>query len=300
MRLKKNILITGASGMLGSTLVGNLIDKYNIFATGREDFKNNPALNFKSFDLRSTSFEPLFEWSTPDVIIHCGALTNGNYCNKNPKEAFEVNGFALKKLISECRNSKIIYISTDAVFSSSLHKAKESDPVCPESIYGKSKELGEFFLLNSGKNFNIIRTTIVGLNNNKKKSSFAEWIIRSSLHDKTIGLFEDVLFNPISIWDLILEIENIIEKDNFPPVLNISGSEICSKYQFGIKLLQVLGLQSISLTKESITNFKERAQRANDQTLDVSLYEKLANKKLATIEETCKSFKTHFKKIDYE
>lgn len=300
MKSKKNILVTGASGMLGSTLVNNFNNKYNVFATGRENFKNNPALNFKSFDLESTSFEPLLEWSNPDIIIHCGAITNGNYCQNNPKEAFEVNGFSLQKLIADCGNSKIIYISTDAVYPSSLHKARESDLVYPESIYGKSKELGEFFLLNSGSNFNIIRTTIVGLNINEKKSSFAEWIIRSSLQNKTIGLFEDVLFNPISIWDLTVEIENIIEKNGFPPVLNISGSEIYSKYQFGIKLLHELGLSSVNIHKESITNFKERARRANDQTLDVSLYQEITKKKLKTLEETCKSFTYYFKKIGYE
>ena len=64
----------------------------------------------------------------------------------------------------------IIYISTDAVFPSSLHMAKHTDCTQPESVYGKSKELAEFFLLNSDRKYTIIRTTIVGLNENKSKS----------------------------------------------------------------------------------------------------------------------------------
>ena len=41
----------------------------------------------------------------------------------------------------------------------------EYDSVNPKNIYAKSKELSEFFLLNSKRNFLIIRTTIVGLSN---------------------------------------------------------------------------------------------------------------------------------------
>ena len=47
----KKVLITGASGMLGATLVSLWQDKYTVFATGGSDFPANPARNYKVFDL---------------------------------------------------------------------------------------------------------------------------------------------------------------------------------------------------------------------------------------------------------
>ena len=76
--------------------------------------------------------------------------------------------------------------------------SKRNDCVSPENIYGKSKELGEFFTFFSQRQFCVIRTTIIGLNINSKKIGFVEWIINSSKVSETISLFDDVVFNPIS------------------------------------------------------------------------------------------------------
>ena len=144
------MLITGASGMLGATLVNFFLKDYNVFGTGATDFENTD-FNYMKFDLASDSYEDLITWSKPNIIIHCGALTNGNYCEENPTKAFNVNGVSVQKFLkATISNVKIIYISTDAVFPSKLNLAKESDCVYPENVYGKSKELGEFFLKTFG------------------------------------------------------------------------------------------------------------------------------------------------------
>ena len=201
------ILITGASGMLGATIVKMMSKKFTVFGTGNSEYESIDC-EYLIFDLLNDNYDELISWSNPDLIIHSGALTNSNYCNENPLEAFNINGLSVKKLIDATNDSvKIIYISTDdAVFPSERHMAKEVNPVFPENIYGKSKELGEFFLTTSNRVYTIIRTTIVGLNENNKKSGFLEWIINSSINSVYIDLFGDVIFNPISIWDLTNEI----------------------------------------------------------------------------------------------
>ena len=165
-----NILITGGSGMLGATLVNEYKNNFNVFATGNSNFTEQ-YINYKKFDLKSESYKELIEWSDPDIIIHGGALTNGNYCEEYPNHAFNINGISVQKFLKATNNDvKIIYISTDAVFPSSIHMANEEHCVSPENVYGKSKELGEFFLDTSvNRNYTIIRTTIVGLNINKER-----------------------------------------------------------------------------------------------------------------------------------
>ena len=191
--------------------------------------------------------------------------------------------------------TKIIYISTDAVFPSSIHLAKELNCVSPENVYGKSKELGEFFLKTSiGRSYTIIRTTIVGLNINIKKKGFTEWIINTVNENKELGLFTDVLFNPISIWDLVSEIEFFIDTDNInSEILHIAG-ELCTKYKFGSDLLNNLGFSTNKLYKNSITTYGDRAKRSNDQSLDSDFYQKKYNRNSITLEQTILKIKEHY------
>ena len=69
------ILITGASGMLGATLVKNWQDKFAVFATDKENFNNSSVKNFMAFDLLSESYDALMNWAKFDAIIH---NTNAN------------------------------------------------------------------------------------------------------------------------------------------------------------------------------------------------------------------------------
>ena len=289
------VLITGATGMLGSALVPLLSDKHEVFGTGTSKLKNG-IKNYMSFDLLNDDYSELIAWSDPNVIIHGAAITDGGYCAKNPEEAFKVNGFSVKKLVeASSEDVQLIYISTDAVFANDSHMSKEQDCVAPESVYGKSKELGEFFLLNSERDFTIIRTTIVGLNMFEKKMSFVEWIINSAQKGIEINLFDDVLFNPISIWELSSEIDKLLLKKRVSSkILHISGKEPCSKFSFGMSLLQGLNLPTHNVNKSSIQQFKGRLNRSSDQTLDCSFYEKNNEISLPQIKETIVSIKSRY------
>jgi len=290
-----NVLITGASGMLGATLVNELKTNFNIFATGNSTYKEQHT-QYMKFDLKYDSYEELINWSNPDIIVHSGALTDGNFCEENPNLAFDINGISLHKFLNATSNDvKIIYISTDAVFPSSLHLAKESDSVLPENVYGKSKELGEFFLNTSvNRNYTIVRTTIVGLNINQNKSGFVEWIINSVKENKEFGLFTDVLFTPISIWNLAEEIKFLIETDNINKETLHIGGELCTKYQFGMKLIESLNLSSKKVFKTLISSMGDRAGRSNDQSLNSCYYQKHYHRKLLNLDQTILNIKKHY------
>jgi dTDP-4-dehydrorhamnose reductase len=289
------VLVTGGSGMLGATLVKELTKDYEVFSTGSSEFDQSPKY-YKTFNLNTENVDDLIQWSNPDVIILCGAITNGNYCDQNPNEAFQVNGISVRNFInSTLEKVKFIYISSDAVFPSKLKLAKETDVPYPDNVYGKSKEFGEFFLLNSNREFTIIRTTIVGLNINSNKSGFVEWIINSSVNKESISLFDDVVFNPITIWDLSKEISFLIKQPKLTDrILHISSREVVTKYKFGKELLKRINLSFDNVNRGRITEFVNRAKRCNDQSLDCNFYQEKYNRSLPNLEETVKSIKAHY------
>lgn len=283
----KKVLITGASGMLGASLLEQFYEVFEVYGTSSSDFNERKTQNFKTFDLRSEDYSELFEWVQPDIIIHSAAIINGNYCQNNPEEAFLVNAFSCYKLTKYSPDhTKIIYISTDAVFPSDIHLAKESDFTRPENNYGKSKELGEFFLLNAQKEILIVRTTIVGLNINLLRKSFIEWIIESAIKNESINLFDDVYFTPITIWRFGTELKRIISKGFKKQVYHIAGGEVSTKYNFGYELVKSINGNLEYINKGSIKDFADRAKRSNDQTLFCELYETDYSVKLPSLQET--------------
>ena len=202
----KKILITGASGMLGATFVKQWRDKFEVFATDKKNFVNSPAKNFMDYDLLNESYDVLINWAKPDVIIHCAAITNVDFCELNPEQAMAVNAESVNKFLIYGSNARLIFISSDAVFPNGIHMVSEKDQTSPENIYGKTKETGEKYIKDSSGEHIAIRTTIVGTNINPSYQGFVEWIVNSIKNGKEITLFNDVLFTPIATWHLANEL----------------------------------------------------------------------------------------------
>src|SRR5262245_58388733 len=110
------VLVTGASGMLGSTLVQCWRERYAVFATGRDGFVAPTTWAYRAFDLAARDHAPLIEWATPDVIVHCAAWTAVDACESDPERALDINGRTVARLLDAAPRTRMIYISSDAVF----------------------------------------------------------------------------------------------------------------------------------------------------------------------------------------
>lgn len=286
-------MITGASGMLGAALMDDWSKKYDTYAVVGKSFKDHNYKKYLAFDFLSDDYSLLSDWCNPDVVVHCAAVTSMEACERNPQMAFTINGESVKNLIDTFPKSKIIFISSDAVYPKESHNSTEKTPTQPETIYGESKCLGESYILKS-QNHSAIRTTIVGKNMNKSKESFAEWIVNSIRNGNEITLFEDVLFSPITIWDLGEALEWVIGHSS-PPVLNISGKGNLTKYQFGHNLAKKLGLQTHRIKKGKLSDLTTPIRRYNDMTISSHLYEELSGNQLPTPEQTLQILAERFK-----
>lgn len=277
------VLITGASGMLGSTLVRCWGDRYDIFATGGVGFAGHTGHPYVAFDLRSPDHSSLIEWARPDVIVHCAAWTAVDACESDPERALDVNGRSVARLLAAAPSARMIYISSDAVFGDRSEALGEDAEVRPLNAYGRSKLLGEQLLLERDGGV-CVRTTVVGWNLDPNKQGFVEWVARSLESGAPTNLFRDVLFTPIAASLLARELELMLT-DRRCGVWHVAGRESISKYDFGVRLCERLGLQRDLIHEASAADVRFAARRSADQRLAVTRYEHDFGRRLPTVQE---------------
>ena len=160
------ILISGASGYLGSRICKELKKKHHIIAITRNPDKFNyfnekiadEIITLKSFD--NNFLEKVVD-SKPEIFIHLISL-DSSASNSNPLSSFDVNVGNTFKLLNHLKDSKtlkkFIYFSTIHVYNSSLKKIDELTKPNPNNFYSLthflSEEISNYF--NKEANFKCI------------------------------------------------------------------------------------------------------------------------------------------------
>ena len=96
----------------------------------------------------------------PDLFLHLAAFTNNRKLEKNPTDAIKINIMGTANVTLACmeKNIRLVYISTDYVYSGKKGNYVEEDELLPINKYAWSKLGGESSVLQY-KNSLIIRTS---------------------------------------------------------------------------------------------------------------------------------------------
>ncbi len=288
------ILVTGSYGLLGSTLVKTLIEKrkYEVYGLSINDSINIKGLNFTKIDLReSNSVKKVLSDIMPDVIIHCAALIDVDYCESNKGKCYNVNVNVTKYLVDFSRknNAKFIYISTDSVYGGKEEESKEKDILNPVNYYVKTKILSEE-AVRKLSDYIILRTNIYCINFQERKVGLVEWFINKLRKEEQITGFKDIVFNPILINNLSEIIIEMIEK-NIKGIFNVGGSECLNKYDFGKKIAKVFNLDSNLIKLGTSNDMKFIAKRPKNTTMNIDKVKGLIDTKILNIEDGLKEMK---------
>jgi dTDP-4-dehydrorhamnose reductase len=267
------LVITGANGMLGSSLCRNYHKIHEVYALHRDKECLVSCTNSYSFDLlKAQKVNSMVNKINPALIIHCAGLIDMDKCEKDPATAFDFNFLITDNIIRSCsEKTKFIYISTDQVYGKTNDRSEDNKNLQPVNEYGKSKLLGEKIVQDLHQNHIIIRTNIFGWNVKKSKVSSAEWIYNSLNYGKEITLFTDYTFSPIYtkyLGDIIMELVKL----DFIGIINVGSSTPCSKYDFGIRLAKEFGLAHTKIAKGTIDDHSFEAKRVNDLSLNVEKF----------------------------
>lgn len=149
-----NILILGASGMLGNAMMRVMSERtdWQVRGTIRSDGSRRhfaPALAGRliaGIDVEEPdALVTAFTAARPDVVINCVGLVKQLADAENPLRAVPINTLLPHRLAALCRLSgaRLIHMSTDCVFSGDKGRYVELDRPDADDLYGRSKLLGE-------------------------------------------------------------------------------------------------------------------------------------------------------------
>lgn len=243
----KNILLTGGSGNLGTS----------ILESGK--FKDILSPSHEEIDLCDIdSIRNFLSGESLEAVIHCAAFTSMTDCEKNPEIAINVNTMGTSNLVSgilkkeydQGNKIRFIHVSTDAVYSRSEGNYSESSSTIPNSIYGWTK-LGAECAVNTLKNYCIIRTSFF----NPEKLKFSE-------------APDDVYTSKLAITELVDSIKILLESD-FVGTINVGNKRISNydlfrRYIHGLKPCKLSQIES-----------KLPMKLPRDSSMNIELWEKI-------------------------
>jgi len=236
------ILVTGASGLLGINLCLTLADEHAITGlVNRQKIENTP-FNVLAGDLRDAGFlRKAVEKAKPEVVIHCAAAAHIDWCEQHPDEAMQINAEVPGNLAEIClkRDIQLLHISTDAVFDGKQVEYTEEDEPNPQSVYARSKYLGERNVLAVNAKALVSRVNFFGYSLSGTRS-LAEFFINNLSAGNPVNGFVDVIFCPLYVKDLVDLFVQMLEK-SLNGLYHTVSSESLSKYAFGLNIAKRFG-----------------------------------------------------------
>lgn len=246
-------MIIGGSGFLGSKLVDTLNGNCQSTYHRNRIFPDQIRLDLGDVG----SIRKCLDKTKPKIIIHCGGLTNTDFCEANPDLANRINCFGTTELLNGF-DGKMIYFSTDYVFDGESAPYDENSQPNPINHYGKTKLATERVVLDTPQNLVVRVSGLYGFNRNNNR------FLDRLRNNRTITVSQELVSTPTYIEDIVRAIPEFIKMSG---ILHFSGEQLLSRYDFAKLAVESLELNTEVFAQKS----NEVAGRPRNSSL-VSVY----------------------------
>jgi dTDP-4-dehydrorhamnose reductase len=275
---KMKILVTGANGLLGQTIIRQLLEKkYDVVATGRgpdrAEVTPSAPTYYKSLDITDgPAIEHFILEQKPTVIVHAAAMTQVDQCELHKQECYNINVTATRFIIDAAKTvgARFIFVSTDFIFDGGNGPYKEDDEPAPVNYYGSTKMVAEKAVMESGLDYAIARTILVyGDVPTTGRTNIIGFVRQNLEANKPIKMVTDQLRTPTFVDDLARGIILIIEKNGMG-IYHLSGEQAMTPYDIAIETAKYFGLNEGLIVKSSSDEIKQPAVRPPKTGFDIS------------------------------
>jgi len=242
----KKILLTGASGFLGSHILTYYKEKYQLFTPSHSEMDITILESILQY----------FENHKPDIVIHCAAISDTGTCEKKPDLSFTVNVTGSRNIakVSSLFGAKCILCSSDQVYSNSAYENEnyESDIVTPYNVYGKHKLAAENSCLEL--NADSVHLRLAWMYDSKidmtaSRNDFAKQLLHSLNEKSDLPLPINDKRGVADVWEVVKNIEKTFELPG--GVYNFGSPNHKNTYETALSILDTLHCDA-SYLKEKV------------------------------------------------
>lgn len=248
----KKILITGASGFIGSFIVEEALSRgmevwAGMRATSSHRYLQDGRINFIELDLGSEErLKEQLRGHEFDYVVHAAGATK---CTRK-EDFFRINTEGTRHLVNAILDSgmkveKLVYMSSLSIYGA-IHEEQpyqdisEADTPRPNTAYGKSKLEAERFLDSVGSRLPIVVLRPTGVYGPREKDYFVQ--IESIAHhvDFAAGFKrQDITF--IYVKDLVQAVFLALEKGHPGRKYLLSDGQVYQSRTFSDLVHEALG-----------------------------------------------------------
>ena len=255
-----NILITGCNGQLGNEM--QLLEEVN----PQHTYFNTDVAELDITDQQA--IETFVNENQIDGIVNCAAYTAVDKAEDNERLCTLLNAEAPAYLAAAIgkRGGWMIQISTDYVFDGTQHTpyTEEAD-TCPNSVYGKTKLVGELNVQKFCEQAMIIRTAWLY---STFGNNFVKTMIRLGKEKPELGVIFDQIGTPTYARDLAVAIFAAINQGIVPGIYHFSNEGVISWYDFTKAIHRIAGITTCHVRPLHTSEYPTPAKRPHYSVLD--------------------------------
>jgi dTDP-4-dehydrorhamnose reductase len=263
----KRVAVLGGTGMAGHVVATYLEEQgHDVYIISR-----SAPTGKKSQPIEATDFTALEQWLRrvgPDVVINCIGILQ-KQADAQPHLAVLINAYLPRWMENMYRNTdtRIIHLSTDCVFSGRRGSYTEKDKPDGDTMYDRSKALGE---IDNDKDLTF-RMSIIGPDCNEKGTGLFHWFMGQT---GEIRGYSRAIWNGITTIHLARAIDSAIQQ-NLTGLYQLVCKEPIDKYHLLLLFQQTFHTSNVRIVPfDGFAVDKSLVNTRTDFAFDVEPYPK--------------------------